>query len=157
MGVSGSGKTTVGKALAAALGWPFIDGDDYHPGANREKMARGQPLTDTDRIPWLDHLHDLITAQFAEGRSLVVACSALKRSYRDLLRGADKLVQFVYLKGDYELIRARLVKRSDHFMKAGMLENQFATLEEPREALVVDVKKSVNDMVDEIQKELEFS
>ena len=120
MGVSGSGKTTIGRRLADELGWKFYDGDDYHPRANVEKMARGVPLDDDDRAPWLESLRDLIRSCLARGESAVLACSALKRSYRQHLL-IDESVKLVYLKGDYELIEDRLEGRRGHFMKPEML------------------------------------
>lgn len=152
MGVSGSGKTSVGSALARALSWEFLDGDDYHSVANREKMGRGLPLTDADRTPWLDQLRGFISASLADGKSIVLACSALKQSYRDRLKAGDERIKFVYLKGDFALIKIRMAGRADHFMKAGMLESQFEILEEPRDALVVDINKSVDEIVAEILK-----
>jgi gluconokinase len=154
MGVSGSGKSTVGRALAAAFGWPFFDGDDCHPAANRQKMAAGQPLTDADRIPWLDELHRQVAANLADGQSLVLACSALKESYRERLRGGISQIQFVYLKGDFDLIRARMAARPDHFMKPGMLESQFADLEEPTDAIIADISQSVRKTVDRIKQQI---
>jgi len=137
MGVSGSGKTTVGKLLAAALGWPFYEGDAYHPAANVEKMSRGEPLTDADREPWLAALATLIRGLAADGRPAVLACSALKEAYREELRAPE--VVFVWLRGDEATIRARLLARHGHFMKADLLASQLATLEEPKDAIAVDV------------------
>ena len=138
MGVSGSGKTTVGRGLADELGWKFYDGDDFHPRANVEKMARGEPLDDDDRAPWLESLRDLIRSCLARGESAVLACSALKRSYREYLL-IDESVELVYLKGDYELIEERLEGRRGHYMKPKMLDSQFAALEEPERGLTVDI------------------
>lgn len=156
MGVAGSGKSTVGAALGRALGWPFFDGDKFHPQANVEKMAQGAPLTDADRAPWLQRLHQLLAEKLAKGQSIVLACSALKESYRRTLRGSLD-VSFVYLKGDPELIRSRLGARSGHYMPAELLQSQFDTLEEPEAAVVVDVKNSVDDIVLDVVVSLAFS
>ncbi len=150
MGVSGSGKSTVGLELADALGWPFFDGDDFHPPANVDKMSQGVPLTDEDRWPWLRALHDHISDCLMQGRSAIVACSALKTSYRDRLRQGLANVFVVYLRGEFEVIFGRMQARSSHFMKAGMLRSQFAALEEPQDAIVVDVDRHVDDIVAEI-------
>ena len=150
MGVSGAGKTTVGTVLAAQLGWEFADADDYHPAANVEKMRHGIPLTDADREPWLESLRSLIVAWIAAGKSGVLACSALKQAYRDrLMVGAS--VRVVYLKADRELLRERLLLRRGHYMKEGMLESQIATLEEPADAIVLDARSSVEEIVRAIQ------
>jgi gluconokinase len=138
MGVAGAGKTTVGQLLAAELGWAFLDADTLHPAANIEKMTRGIPLSDADREPWLAAVHTRIVEAFQKHEDLVVACSALKQRYRETLsRGVD--VTWVYLKGSEEMIRARLQRRQHHFMKAQMLASQFADLEEPTDAIVVDI------------------
>jgi gluconokinase len=137
MGVAGAGKTTVGRQLAAAVAADFYDADDFHPRANVEKMRRGVPLTDADRAPWLATLHELIETCLARGARTVLACSALKESYRAQLL-IDERVKLVYLKGDFALIQARLKDRRDHFMSADMLDSQFAALEEPQDALRVD-------------------
>jgi gluconokinase len=138
MGVAGSGKTTVGTMLAQAMKCAFLEGDSLHPKENIDKMTRGLPLTDADRAPWLLAIHAHILDVFERGLDLVVACSALKQQYRMLL---DKHVPitWIYLKGSPELIRARLRHRQKHFMKAGMLGSQFDALDEPTDALVVDV------------------
>jgi gluconokinase len=141
MGVSGSGKTTVGQLLASQLGWEFVDGDDYHPTANVERMRNGIPLTDADRAPWLETLRALIAGWIAAGTNAVLACSALKRAYRESLRVAPE-VQVVYLKGTPQLLEQRLRARLGHFMTGRMLESQLAALEEPEHALVVDVGRS---------------
>jgi gluconokinase len=138
MGVAGSGKTTIGRLLAEALGCPFLEGDSLHPPANIEKMSRGIPLTDADRAPWLAAIHARILAAQRHGQCLVVACSALKQQYREFLnRGANAV--WIYLKGSEELIAGRIAHRREHYMKAGMLPSQFADLEEPADALVVDI------------------
>jgi gluconokinase len=147
MGVSGSGKSTVGAALARALKWPFFDGDRFHSEDSVAKMAAGQPLTDDDRAPWLQRIHNLVSSKLAEGNSVVVACSALKQTHRDKIRGKLKDVQFVYLKGDHDLIRKRLQKRSDHFMDPSLLDSQFDALEEPIDAVVVDISKDLDTLV----------
>ena len=142
MGVSGSGKTVVGQALAADLGWPFFDGDDFHPPANVAKMAAGTPLTDADRWPWLDRLAAEMAAVNARGANAVLACSALKQAYRDRLDRAGN-VRVVHLKGDEATIAARLAGRSHRYMPATLLASQFATLEEPAGAVVVDIRDPV--------------
>ena len=139
MGVSGSGKTTVGELLAKSLEGTFAEGDAYHPAANVEKMRHGIPLDDADRQPWLETLSREIGNWLAAGRTVVLACSALKRSYREILRGGRPEVRFVYLKGDAALIRARLAGRSGHYMPPSLLDSQIATLEEPHSALVVTI------------------
>lgn len=139
MGVAGSGKTTLARALAERLGLPFADADDYHPATNIAKMARGQGLDDRDRAPWLTRLADLLR-QHAGQTGLVLACSALKLAYRQQLRGAGPSITFVYLKGSAEVIEKRLAHRSGHFMTAKMLRSQFDALEEPADAIVVDVE-----------------
>ena len=150
MGVSGSGKTTIGLGLADELGWKFYDGDDFHPRANVEKMARGLPLDDDDRAPWLESLRDLIRSCLARGENAVLACSALKRSYREYLL-IDENVELVYLKGDYELIEERLEGRSGHFMKPKMLDSQFAALEEPERGLTVDISLPPEKIIETIR------
>jgi gluconokinase len=130
MGVAGSGKTTVSALLAAALGCQFQEGDDLHPAANVEKMHGGTPLTDADRLPWLRKIAEEIDSWRARGESGVLTCSALKRSYRDIIIGG-RPVALVYLKGSYDLIRRRMTARREHFMPAALLDSQFATLQEP--------------------------
>ena len=138
MGVAGSGKTTIGTMLAHALRCSFLEGDALHPPANIEKMSQGIPLTDTDRAPWLAAIRDHILAAVEREQCLVVACSALKQQYRDFLgRGTE--ITWVYLKGTQELIASRVEHRREHYMKPGMLPGQFADLEEPADALVVDI------------------
>ncbi|MEE2803503.1 MAG: gluconokinase [Pseudomonadota bacterium] len=140
MGVSGSGKTTIGTLLAKELNCSFLDADDFHPQANVAKMVAGSPLTDEDRWPWLNILADKIRAHIAQQQSLILACSALKKCYRQALCLDDKHVQFVYLKGDYNTICERLRSRESHFMDASLLDSQFAALEEPINAIVVDIR-----------------
>jgi gluconokinase len=139
MGVSGSGKTTIGEALAERLGWPYLDADDFHPRANVEKMKAGIPLNDADRQPWLDAINETLRKADEEDESLVLGCSALKQAYRDTLAHGVRDFRTVYLKGSYELIRSRVEKRHHRYMPASLLKSQFETLEEPRDALVADV------------------
>lgn len=155
MGVSGSGKSTVGERLARHLGWPFYDGDDFHPAANVEKMSRGIPLTDEDRAGWLASLADLIRRRLAEGGSAVLACSALKQRYRDQLR-VDASVHFVYLKGEFDLIRARMHGRRGHYMRPELLASQFAALEEPRDALTLDIARPPDELINQILAALQL-
>ncbi len=139
MGVSGSGKSTIGKLLSDRTGWNFYDADDFHPQANIDKMNRGIPLTDSDRQPWLEKLQELITTFLKNNRQGILACSALKSDYRQILRNNNSNVVFVYLQGDYDCIQSRIKKRHGHFMEADLLRSQFDTLEEPEDALVIDV------------------
>jgi len=151
MGVSGSGKTTVGRLLAERLSWPFYDGDDSHPAANVAKMSAGLPLTDEDRAGWLAALAALLRSRIAEGGSAVLACSALKQNYRRQLNVDPNQVRFVFLKGDYELIWERMKERPGHYMKADMLASQFAALEEPGdEALTSDITSTPAEIVEQI-------
>ncbi len=156
MGVSGSGKTTVGRLLAERLGWPFYDGDDFHSPANVAKMAQGIPLTDADRATWLGALADQIRRCLEAKQSAVVGCSALKAIYRDRLRVEAEQVKFIYLKGSYELILQRMQARPDHFMQPKMLDSQFATLEEPDDALTIEVGPAPETMVSEIIQALKL-
>ena len=153
MGVAGSGKTTVGQLLSRELGWAFADADDFHPAANVEKMSRGIPLTDEDRAPWLDALRQLMVGWISEEKNGVLACSALKQSYRDRLAVGPEL-KIVYLKGSPALMRERVVSRHGHYMKAGMLESQFRALEEPKDAITVDVSASAAKVAAEVRKRL---
>jgi len=155
MGVSGAGKTTVGRALAPQLGWMFADGDDYHSAANVEKMRHGIPLTDLDRETWLESLGWLIKSWLEKKVNAVLACSALKHAYREKLRVGTE-VKFVYLRGTAELLRQRLRERHGHFMTEKMLDSQFATLEEPHDAVVVDIDKSPEEIVRDIRARLEL-
>lgn len=154
MGVSGSGKTTVGRRLAQDLGWPFYDGDEFHPPGNIAKMARGTTLSDQDRRPWLEALNELIHRLVDQKQDAVVACSALKHSYRKQLSDNHGGVVFVYLKGNYDRIRQRIIERQDHFMKADLLREQFAVLEEPEEAIVVDIDQDPAAIVKTIRTRL---
>lgn len=147
MGVSGCGKTDVGKSLAGHLGWDFYDADDFHPSANVSKMANGIPLTDSDRAPWLASLHDLISSSLTQNRPGVLACSALKERYRQQLLEGNNNTQIIYLKGSYELIWSRMIARQRHFMKPHMLQSQLETLEEPANALIVDITPPVDEIV----------
>ena len=131
MGVSGSGKTTVATLLAERLGWPFAEGDDFHPPANVAKMHGGTPLTDADRLPWLQAIAAWIDQRRAAGGGGIISCSALKRAYRDILIGGRRDVRLVYVRGTHALIAARIGARHDHFMPASLLQSQFDTLEEP--------------------------
>jgi gluconokinase len=153
MGTTGSGKTTIGTLLAKRLGWEFVDADDFHPPANVEKMKHGIPLTDEDREPWLKALHDKIVEWIAEARNVVLACSALKQSYRDELRVGPG-VKFVYLQGSYELFSQRVLARKGHFAKQDLLASQFATLEEPTDAITVDAAPPPEKIVAEVRRQL---
>jgi len=153
MGVTGSGKTTVGRLLAQQLGWEFSDADDFHPQANVEKMARGIPLNDEDRVPWLERLRIQITNWIANGQNAVLACSALKRTYRKELSVGPE-VRFVYLKGSPELIRKRLQLRRGHFADEKILASQFADLEEPEAAVTVDISQAPEMIVAAIRERL---
>jgi carbohydrate kinase (thermoresistant glucokinase family) len=154
-GVSGAGKTVVGSELAARLGWAFEDADDFHPEANVDKMRRGVPLTGEDRTPWIRALAEGVRRWSVDGRDVVLACSALRKSFRDALRGGvgdGGDIRFVYLKGGNEEIDRRVRRRAGHFMPASLLKSQFDTLEEPdsSEALVIDIGRPVGAMVDAI-------
>ena len=153
MGVVGSGKTTVGHLLAGQLGWEFADGDDFHSPANVEKIRKGIGLTDADRIPWLQSLHAAIVEWIAERRSVVLACSALKRSYRsELDAGAE--VRFVYLKGSASLIASRLKARQGHFANEQILASQLSDLEEPENTVTVGIAGTPLEIVQEIRNKL---
>lgn len=154
MGVSGAGKSTVGQMLAAALAWEFHDADDLHPAANKSKMHRGIALTDADRAPWLRAVRTLVESMLASRTHGVIACSALKQSYRDEVAAGSPLVRFVYLKATEELLRARLGARTGHFMNPALLHSQFDTLEEPHDAIVVDVAAAPEAIVSEIRAKL---
>jgi len=156
MGVSGVGKTTVGTRLAEALGWEFVDGDAFHPDANVEKMNRGEPLTDEDRWPWLRAIRDFIHERLAQGEPAIVACSALKAVYREVLLDGNDGAQIVYLKGSYALLRRRMEARTDHFFDAEMLDGQFEVLEEPgpEAALTMSVDASPDAIVHTICREM---
>jgi len=153
MGVCGCGKTTVGRALAGQLAWPFHDADGFHPPANVAKMAAGVPLTDDDRWPWLDRIASEMGAINRAGGHAVLACSALKRAYRDRIAKAGD-VRIVFLRGDHATIAARLATRQHEYMPAALLPSQFATLEEPADALVVDIRADVATQVAAIRRGL---
>jgi gluconokinase len=158
MGVSGSGKSTVAAMLAAALGCQFQEGDDLHPPENVEKMRRGTPLTDADRMPWLRKIAEEIDGWRARGECGVLTCSALKRSYRDLIIGDRHDVVLVYLKGSRDLIHRRMAARHEHFMPVALLDSQFATLEEPtpdKHPIIVDVGGKPAEIAHEIVRQLE--
>jgi gluconokinase len=155
-GVSGAGKTTIGKLLAEELGWQFYEADDFHPRANIEKMRSGRPLTDEDRWPWLERLREQITRSLASREDAVLACSALKRAYREGLR-VNEDVKFVFLRGDYALVENQLRRRRGHFMNPALLQSQFADLEEPRpdeDVITIDLGQSPQELVDEIEVKL---
>jgi gluconokinase len=148
MGTTGAGKTTVGSLLARHVGWTFLDADDFHPQSNIEKMKRGIPLTDADRLPWLENIHTELVRLSKIGKNVVLACSALKRSYRDQLSaGLD--FRTVYLRGSYEEMRRHIEARHGHFAGEAILAGQFADLEEPRDALVLDVSHTPDELVAE--------
>ena len=154
MGVSGSGKTTVGSALASALSWEFHDADDLHSEANKRKMYAGIALTDADRAPWLRAIRDLIETMLAHGRDGVIACSALKQSYRNEIVVDPVTVKVVYLKASQKQIADRLRTRTGHFMNPDLLQSQFDTLEEPRDAIVVDAAMAPEAIVREVTRRL---
>lgn len=156
MGPAGSGKTTVGILLAKQLSWEFADGDDFHSPANKQKMSRGVGLTDEDRVPWLQSIRDAMDQWLAERRSVVLACSALKRSYRERL-GVDsdaKDIKLVYLKGAYDLLLERLRDRKGHYAREQLLASQLVDLEEPTDSITVEVSRSPEQIVVEIRKQL---
>jgi carbohydrate kinase (thermoresistant glucokinase family) len=150
MGVSGSGKSTIGLALAAALGWRYLDADDFHPPENVAKMAAGVPLDDADRAPWLEKMNQALVAIDSQGASAVLGCSALKETYRKKLRAGLTGLAVVYLRGDAALIRERVGARQHRYMPASLLDSQFAALEAPADAIAVDVAQPVEDSVAEI-------
>jgi gluconokinase len=157
MGVSGSGKTTIGRLLADSLGWSFVDGDDRHPQSNLDKMRRGLALTDEDRGPWLRQLHEEIRSWLASNCDVVLACSALKASYRPTLVVDPAHVRLVYLAGPYSLMAQRLKGRSGHFFPDELLASQYAALEEPVGALVVDASQRPDDIVRQVRMALGLS
>jgi len=155
MGVSGSGKTTIGKKLAARIGLPFFDGDDFHPPSNKEKMTLGIPLTDEDRKEWLTNMNALAKEQMKK-EGAVVACSALKEKYRTILSSGITIpVYWVLLQGSFELIKKRMDERRDHFMPASLLASQFDALEIPRNCIVIDISAGPGEIVDTIISQIE--
>lgn len=155
-GVSGAGKTTVGKLLAREIGWRFIEADDFHPVTNIERMHSGRPLTDEDRRPWVERLRQQIDQTLTTGPNAVLACSALKRAYRDRLRVSDE-VKFVFLRGDYALIEKQLRNRRHHFMNPDLLQGQFDDLEEPQQGekmLTIELGQSPKQIVEIIETKL---
>lgn len=152
MGVSGSGKSTIGKLLSDRTGWAFYDADDFQPIANIDKMHGGIALTDRDRLPWLTALHQLIADHQEGDRPGILACSALKAQYRQILRGESAEVVFVYLQGNYDAIQSRIQQRLGHFMSPDLLRSQFDILEEPRDALIINIALPPESIVDEIMK-----
>lgn len=154
MGVSGSGKTTVGQLLAKSLGWEFCDADALHPVANIKKMSCGIPLDDVDRKPWLGRLQQAIAQWLQEDKNMVLACSALKVAYRQILLQDKERIKLIYLKGDFKIIQERLKKRPDHYMSPELLQSQLDTLEEPSEAIYIDVSQPPEVVVREIKTKL---
>ncbi|HLN77683.1 MAG TPA: gluconokinase [Nocardioidaceae bacterium] len=160
MGVSGCGKTAVGRVLASQLGWAFQEGDALHPPANVEKMAAGHPLTDEDRWPWLDLVAGWIDERLDSGQSGIVTCSALRRVYREKLDRRGSGVLFVYLAGDYDLVAARITARHGHYMPPSLLESQFSTLEEPaadEPAIRVEIAGTPREIADRIIERLDLA
>lgn len=154
MGVSGSGKSSVASMLASRTGGIFLDADDFHPPENKAKMAAGIPLTDEDRRPWLDALNSELKARMKTERAVFLACSALKQVYRERLAAGLPALRFIFLKGSKELIRGRMQQRENHFMTAALLDSQFATLEEPRDAIIADIEVSLPVLVDKLAARL---
>ncbi len=154
MGVSGSGKTTVGRGFAETVGWAFEEGDRWHPPANVEKMRSGRPLDDADRWPWLDALADAIGEWVAADRRTVLACSALKQAYRERLSAARPEVAFAYLKGTPELVGSRVSSRCHEYMPPTLLPSQFATLEEPSGAIVLDIQEPPAELIRQLRDTL---
>jgi gluconokinase len=158
-GVSGAGKTTIGKLLARELSWHFLEADDFHPAANIKKMRSGHSLTDEDRRPWLERLRQQIERSLAAGENAVLACSALKRAYRDRLRASDEM-KFVFLRGDYALVEKQLRSRHGHFMNAALLQSQFDDLEEPQpdeNVLTIELGRTPEEIVERIKTKLNLA
>jgi gluconokinase len=153
MGVTASGKTTVGKQLALELGWRFLEGDDFHSPENIKKLRQGMPLNDEDRKPWLEAIRETIRATLARGENTVIACSALKETYRRMLRVSEQVI-FVYLKATIPLIQERLRRRVGHFMNPNLIQSQFDTLEEPEDALQIDAGLTPAEIVRIIRNKL---
>jgi gluconokinase len=154
MGVTGSGKSTVGKMLADRLGWVYLEADDFHSAANKEKMHRGEPLTEADRLPWLAAMHRALKEQNTKGKNAVLACSALTEEYRQILM-KGLTVKLIYLRGSRDLIASRLSRRKHHFAGVSILDDQFAVLEEPQNALVVGINGTPQQIFDEILQKLQ--
>lgn len=152
MGVSGSGKSTVAQMLACATGGDWLDADDFHLPENKAKLSAGIPLTDEDRWPWLDILNEKLHSAASPSKPFFLACSALKQKYRDRLVAGLPEARFVYLKGSRELIRSRLEQRRNHFMPASLLDSQFAILEEPENAIVLDISRTAEKLVDDFRR-----
>lgn len=159
MGVCGTGKTLIGELLSERLACEFLDGDTLHSAANKSKMSQGIPLTDEDRLPWLQAIRKAIEEKQQMGQTAVFTCSSLKRVYRDILRGRDQNVQFIYLKGSYELLQQRLAERPDHFFDPSLLQTQLDTLEEPdvSEAIIVDITLTPRQIVEQITQKLDIT
>lgn len=157
MGVSGVGKTTIGQILAERTGWRLYDADEFHSAASIEKMRNGIALEDADRWPWLDRMHAMLVEKQGRGESVLLACSALKQKYRERLAKDCPDLHWVYLKGAFELIRSRLEARKNHYMKAGLLESQFAALEEPQDAIVAEVGPEPEVIADFVLRQLQVS
>lgn len=156
MGVSGSGKTTIGRALSAETGIPFFDADDFHPAANKKKMKAGKPLDDHDRQGWLESLNELAKRQGTKGGA-IIACSALKEKYRHVLSDGIAIpLHWVYLEGDFSLVRERMEARTDHFMPPELLHSQYEALEKPGNAVVADITKPPAEIVAEILRRLGY-
>lgn len=154
MGVSGSGKSTIGQKLAAATGTPFFDADDFHPPANKAKMQAGNPLNDTDRESWLKKINELAIEQ-SQKKGAIIACSALKEKYRAVLSGGISIpVRWVWLQGNFELIQERMKTRQGHFMPSSLLRSQFDTLEYPADAIVINIQKEPEEIIADILRQL---
>ncbi|WP_337078240.1 gluconokinase [Acinetobacter pittii] len=156
MGVCGTGKTLIGELLSERLACEFLDGDTLHSAANKSKMSQGIPLTDEDRLPWLQAIREAIETKQRDGETAVFTCSSLKRMYRDILRGQDQNVKFVYLKGSYELLQQRLAARSGHFFDPALLQTQLDTLEEPdvNEAIAIDIALTPEQIIEQVIQKL---
>lgn len=156
MGVSGSGKSTIGKLLAASLDWEFSDADTFHSVANIEKMSHGIPLSDADRMPWLEKLRSAIAQWLLEDKNVVLACSALKSSYRQILWQDSQHMRLVYIKSSFDLLQKRLQQRQNHFMAINLLQSQFDILEEPEDSIQVDAAQSATVSIQQIREKLGF-
>ena len=154
MGPMGCGKTTIGKMLSSATGWPFIEGDDFHPEPNVMKMSAGIPLTDEDREPWLLALHDCLADRLTHNQTCILACSALKQSYRDLLGVDQQRIFSVYLHGTHDIIKSRLSGRKHRYMNDNLLESQIATLEKPQDGIRVNIDIAPQQIVKQIVSQL---